>query len=72
MEPADLFLQATNLVGNMLEVIRVFETVGAAIWGVEASKVEVATPLAWCLAVAFDFASFTFVTAGVSKDFVVG
>lgn len=68
MEPADLFLQATNLIGNMLKVIRVFEAVGAAIWGVQAGQVEVATPLAWCLAVAFDFASFTFVTVGVSKD----
>lgn len=59
-EGVDLLLQTAELVVDLLVLLRLLE-VGAAVGGVVACEVEVAAPLARCLAIALDLAAFTFV-----------
>lgn len=50
-----------DLARHLLELVRVFEAVGATIGCIQALEVEIAASLTWCLAVAFDLASLTLV-----------
>lgn len=62
IQPIDLILQPTDLCCDLLEFVRVFESAGTAVGGVQARQVEVSASLAWCLTIAFDLAPFTLVT----------
>ena len=61
-EGVDLFLEVSNVVGHLPELVRVLE-IGAAVWRIEALEVEMAAPLAGRLAIAFDLAALALVAA---------
>lgn len=60
-EAFHLLLQALDVIIHLLVFVRVLEIVGAAVGCIEAGQVEVATPLAGCLAIALDLATLAFV-----------
>lgn len=68
-EAVDLLLQARNLVGDRLELIRVLEVGGATVWSVEALEIEVAASLTGSLTIALDLPSFAFVA--VDRELMV-
>ena len=57
----DLLLEMGDMVGHRLELVRVLDIAGTAIWRVEALKVEVSASVTGGLAVAFDLATLAFV-----------
>lgn len=60
-ERLDLILQVVKLSGHLLELVRVLDAGGAAIRGVQALEVEMATSSAGVLSVALDLAPLAFV-----------
>jgi hypothetical protein len=57
----DLVLECGDMITHLLEFGRVFERTGAAVWRIDAFEVQVATAMAWLLAIAADLASLAFI-----------
>ena len=72
MQPADFVLQMSNLGGDLLKVVGVLEIIGAAVGGIKALEVEVSASLAGGFAIAFDLATFAFITVRMesAKGFI--
>lgn len=64
-ESFDLVLKTSHLVGHLLELVRILETVRATIGRIETLEVEMATSLTRVLAITLDFPALALVTADV-------
>ena len=60
-EGVDLLLESANLLGHLLELLRVLDAVGTAVGRIETLEVEVAASLTWGFAIAFDLAPLALV-----------
>ena len=58
-----LILQGGDVILHLLELGRVFESIGAAVGSVHAVETEVAASMTWCLAIALDFPPFALIAS---------